>query len=114
MIFKLPVIAIMKETVAAKRRILTRRSSKDSLILSQREVSSSFSKVFSPYYLILSSASSVVRPFFKFVFKSSITFSKVLLWYVKSVISSDYIALDDALSLFSLPFSIYLRSIETS
>jgi hypothetical protein len=39
----LPVRAMMNEMMAARRRILTRRSSNDSLIFSHRDSSSSFS-----------------------------------------------------------------------
>ena len=52
----------MKEIVAAANKMRTRRSSKASLILSHKDVSSSFSNVFSPYFSSLALASSEDSP----------------------------------------------------
>ncbi|TNV85698.1 hypothetical protein FGO68_gene227 [Halteria grandinella] len=70
----LTVRAMMKDMMAASKRIRTRRSSKDSLIFSQRDSSSSFSSWLWPYFSSLFFASSEVRPFARSVCKSATTF----------------------------------------
>ena len=56
-ILHLPVMAMMKEIVADARRIWTRMSSNCSTILSQRDLSSSASSSFDPYFSNLFAAS---------------------------------------------------------
>jgi hypothetical protein len=84
----LPVSAMTNEMTAARRSILTSKSSNDSLILSQRDSSSSFSSWFGPCFASSWAAYAEVSPRSRLVLRPFTTSSTVYLWYWNSLRSS--------------------------